>query len=222
MIAVLKTALMTTTCMTECGAEEVAQSVVRWRQLSTQPLVLLLLACVTPLSYYCGGLSCDVDNGGGSGRQKLSSKWRGAPALMANANSDGMNEGGEGLKIKYRNIKYLSTFYAVVASNSCEYPSSLQCRSSTPAGCSAASCPAPPQLLSWSLTTSHCALLDLWCGRLSSTLAVCQVTLSSRRCLPSTGASTSRCAFASSCSYCPLLCLLSAMVGCHVGNAVRN
>jgi hypothetical protein len=74
---------------------------------------------------------------------------------------------------------------------------------------------------SLSLTTSHRALLELWCGRFLSTSAVCRVTLSSRRCLPFTGASTSPCAIASS-LYCPLSCLVSAMAGCCVESDYCN
>ncbi len=49
------------------------------------------------------------DVGGGGKRQISSSKWKRASALIANVNVDRMDEGGEGPKIKYRKIKYLST-----------------------------------------------------------------------------------------------------------------
>jgi hypothetical protein len=47
-----------------------------------------------------------VGHGGGSGRQQLLSKWRGAPTLKAYANGNGMDEDGEGPKTKHRKIKY--------------------------------------------------------------------------------------------------------------------
>ncbi len=98
--------------------------------------------------------------------------------MKANANGDGMDEDGEGPKIKYRKIKYsLPHFCAIVASDSAE-SSSL---SSALAGCHVASCPPPPQLLIMSLppfrqclhlSTSHCASasrcvpLLFWCAHL--------------------------------------------------------
>jgi hypothetical protein len=92
------------------------QSIVWWRQLLPHPLVLLPLACLTPYPHHCGGTGSGMGGGvgggmgggvgggmgndGGSGRQQSSSKWRGAPASKANANGDGMDEDGEGPKIK--------------------------------------------------------------------------------------------------------------------------
>jgi hypothetical protein len=46
-----------------------------------------------------------ADVRGGSVRQQLSLKLRGAPASKANANSNRMDEDVEGPKIKYRKIK---------------------------------------------------------------------------------------------------------------------
>jgi hypothetical protein len=45
-----------------------------------------------------------VGGGGGSGRKISSSNWKGASALKASAEGDGMDKGGEGPKIKCRNI----------------------------------------------------------------------------------------------------------------------
>jgi hypothetical protein len=45
-----------------------------------------------------------MGHGGGSERGQLSSKWRGAPASKAYLDGNGMDEDGEGSKIKYRKI----------------------------------------------------------------------------------------------------------------------
>jgi hypothetical protein len=168
------------------------QSIVRQQQLLLHPLILLLLACLTPCPYHHGGMGrgagSGAGNGVGSGRQQSLLKWRGAPALKANANGNGMDADGEGPKTKNRKIDVNDTFYAIVTSNSAESPSLLSCLLSALVGCRVASCPSSPQLIvapvqrrlhlstSCCTPTSHLAPLLLWCGRLSSAPAGCCVT----------------------------------------------
>jgi hypothetical protein len=74
-----------------------------------------------------------------------------------NADVDGMDEGSEGPKIKYRNMKYNLHFTICPRSTASRLPGLVVVL--------------PPVLcrlsfLTRSLTTSHRALLDLCCGRL--------------------------------------------------------
>ncbi len=59
--------------------------------------------------HQCNNSNGNDDNGNGDSSINDNNEvgWQQWPALKANANSDGMDEDGEGPKIKYRKIKYL-------------------------------------------------------------------------------------------------------------------